>query len=164
MYESSQPFEFENESELKSAFAYLLVKTNDKFKAALQLVQNDIPKALWIAQHWANDVEVLQAKVSLIEAGDDMAMLPTKADLARSLWEMGHSCEHADDRIKALKLFGDVCGYIDKPAPVTTVTVNQNKVMVVEDHGNNDDWQAKAIAQQQNLINGNFIEHDARPN
>lgn len=158
-------FEFENEADLKLAFARLYVRYNDPFKAALDLFPGDVPRALWVAMNWANDPDVVATKAIIVDAGDDLEMLPNKADAARLAWQIAEDKElQPFERIAALKLYMETRGFIDKPVNQTNVVVNENKVMLVTDHGSSETWEEKCAQQQARLLNTKYLEHDATAN
>jgi hypothetical protein len=80
--------------------------------------------------------------------------LPTKADLARMSWTLANTPHMlAEDRMKALRLYADIMGFISKPE--TTINNNiltSNKVMVVRDHGEDNIWEDKLLTQQTRLL------------
>lgn len=157
-------FTFDNESELKQAFAALFMRYGDPFKAALELFKTDTPRALWVAMNWKDDGEVLQLK-TMLSSDDDMALLPTKFDAALAVWKLFEDDKlTAFERIAAWDRYAAIRGFIEKPSTGVTVNVNENKVMLVTDHGNRDDWARKLAKQQHELTTGNYIEHDATAN
>jgi hypothetical protein len=115
---------------------------------------NDEVTARAVAHQWTDNVFVKQFKRELIEEYGEEHFLPTKADLARELYAMGvDKTIEARDRVTALKEYALVRGFIEKVAAVNvnTGTVS-NRVMVVQDHGSDTDWEAKVQKQQTKLI------------
>ena len=147
------------EQKEKAAFAaFLLKEPNEPFKAGLAVFPDDTRKALWIATHWLND-PIVTAEVKRLKAsGADLDGLPTKADLARTVWELTQ-VGPLEDRIKAAKLYGDIRGFIEKPNNAPVVNVNNNRVMVIRDQGSDSDWEAKVAKQQANLLNAAATRH-----
>ncbi len=145
-----------SEEELKAEYARLLLKITDPFKAALQLFPDNTSRALRVANEWPTDPEVVAAQSELLEEDGELSFLPTKADLARNIWDrMQNERVSPDDYAKLGKLYADVRGFIEKPQ--TNVSVNNNvtnnRVMVVRENGTDEDWEAKLRKQQENLTN-----------
>lgn len=146
---------------LKERFAELSLRESDAFKVALVLFPNDTGRALRIANEWPNDPQVQTLRASFVDAEEDgeTAFLPTKADAARLAWNIARDADKmTEDRLKALKLYSEIRGFIEKPQ----VTVNNNtqnvamRVLVVKDHGSNDDWERTLRQQQKRLVNGDY--------
>jgi len=142
----------------KEQFAELSLREPNSFTVALAIYPDDTGKALRIANEWPNDPQVKTLKQSFVDAEEDgeTAFLPTKGELARLIWTLANDTTldawQRDSRIKALRTYGDVRGFIDRPAIVTTnnntQNVQVNKVMVVKSH---DNWERAAIEQQASL-------------
>lgn len=156
------------ESQEKATYAGLLLKERDPFKAALALFPNNTNRALWVANHWPNDPEVIEAKAALVQEGGNMSFLPDKAELARDIWERMQGTTTADGRTipptpddyaKLAKLYADVRGFIEKPQNNQNVTVVVPKAIEVPTHGSNEDWEQAAAKQQQDLLNVSRSRH-----
>ena len=147
----------DEEKQLKAAFARLLLKNpDDPFKAALAVFPDNTSRALRVANEWPGDSEVLNFQAELIEEDGELSFLPTKADLARNIWDKMQSdriC--ADDYAKLGKLYADVRGFIEKPQTNINNNVNNvtNRVMVVRESASDADWEAKLRKQQEELTN-----------
>lgn len=106
-----------DESELKKAFAVELLRfPGEPFKAANEAFPEHPPQwNLWIANNWPANAEVV-AIVKELKADDgELAFLPTKAQLARSIWEKAHEPgTWKEDFTKMAKLYAEVMGFIDK--------------------------------------------------
>lgn len=150
-----------DETEQKRQFAAALLKTpNDAFKAAITVFGDDTSTALSIYLRWSQDPEVIGYMRELEEEMGELHFLPTKAQLARMAYEIGQDSKlHVEDRLKALRLYADVRGFIEKQAPVINNNlITNNKVMLVKDHGSNEAWEQAAMSQQHRLI-----EHASAP-
>ncbi len=145
-----------DEQKLKQQFARELLKTpTEAFKVASRLFGDDTGRALTISHRWPHDPEVLGFMQAAIEDMGDMHFLPTKAEAARAAWEMSQDPRlPADERLKAMRLYSDIRGYIERQGGITVNqnNITQNKVMLVRDHGSNADWEIAATAQQTRLI------------
>ena len=105
------------EAEHKTAFAAELLKTPaDPFRAALAVFPTNTNRALWVANYWPSDAFVTAEMGRLTGEHGELAFLPTKAEAARKAWDMAASEKFIDydDRIKALRLFSEICDYIPK--------------------------------------------------
>lgn len=145
----------ENESEQKAQFALELLKDpSDPFKAALRVFGENTGMALLASNRWPDDPEVLAITQKAVEELGDMHFLPSKADLARLAWNLANNERvDTDNRLKAMRLYGDIRGFIEKQGTVINNNVlTNNKVMVVKDHGTVEDWERGLLQQQNRLI------------
>ena len=155
----------ENEIEQKQRFAVELLKDpNDPFKAALVIFGNDTGSAWLASRRWPDDPIVRAATDAAVEQLGDMHFLPSKAALAREAWTIATNPQiHVEDRLKAMRLYGDVRGFIEKQGTVINNNVlTNNKVMMVKDHGSDDAWERRMMEQQTRLISDADEPH--RPN
>lgn len=143
--------------ELKRAFALELLHTpKNPFGAAQRVLGfEDAGRCMRIYRLWEADPEVRAFKEEfLAELGEDVG-LASKRDQSIDIYAMA-SNENLDPelRIKAHKLYADVRGFIDKPSTTVNanVQINQNRVMIIQDHGSNEAWAAKAAAHQKQLL------------
>lgn len=145
-----------DEQELKKQFARELLKTpTEPFKVASRLFGDDTGRALQVSHRWPHDPEVIGYMQTAIEDMGDLHFLPSKAEAARAAWELSQDQKlDTDNRLKALRLYADIRGYIERQGGITVNqnNITQNKVMVVKDHGSNSDWENAAAAQQAKLI------------
>lgn len=150
-------------ADYRRAFALAwLREPNEPFKAACEVFGTDTKSALYASTFWIRDPEVIAEKERLIAAQDEgeESFLPSKAEALRDLYEYTKSGEHKD-RIAAFKLYAEVRGWMPKGG--TNVNIDQstrttNQVMLVQDMGNDSDWE-KGIAEQQRRL----IENAAAP-
>lgn len=150
-----------DQQKLKLAFADAWLRNpRDAYKAALEITRNDCAASLHIVDKWVWDKEVLDFKKSLIEEFGEEHFLPSKASMVVDILHRAEGAVADDSYVKLMKLAADMRGYIEKPG----ITVNNNsqtnnRVMIVpvghlNDDGtvNADDWENKAIEQQQGLV------------
>lgn len=125
----SEPAE---DSEKKYAFAVELLKTpSDPFRAALSVFSKNTNKALRVANEWPADPFVISEIKRLKEEGE-LSFLPSKADLARSLWERAHSertCN--DDFTKMARLYAEIMDFVPKSSKVEANVKTSSVVQVV---------------------------------
>jgi hypothetical protein len=145
---------------LKEQFAELSLREPDAFKVALVIYPNDTGRALRVANEWPNDPQVKTFRQSFVDAEEDgeTAFLPSKADAARLAWNIARDADKfTEDRLKALKLYSEIRGFIEKQAvAVTQNNITQNRVLIVRDHGTNDEWEKALRSQQKRLVNGDY--------
>ena len=148
-----------NEAEAKGNFARLLLKEpGNPFAVALKVFPGDTKKALRVANEWPSDPEVLALQESATETEGELAFLPTKAKLAREVWDMMHDkYTDAATFAKLGKLYAEIMGLIEKPQVAVTTNVQQitNKVMIVRESVSDAEWERKLLAQQTALQNVN---------
>lgn len=148
------------ELEEKEKFAIAFLDFKDPFKAALFVCEGmPTQKALKMATEWQNDLEVKGFIKAIKDKEESIENLPSKKELAESIWNKMQSCRHPDDFQKLAKLYAEVRGFIEKPDNKPVVTINQNRVMVIKDLGTEEDWQAKAEKQQRDLLNVSTSKH-----
>jgi len=148
------------ELEEKEKFALAFLDFKDPFKAALFVCEGmPTQKALKMATEWPNDLEVKGFIKAIKDKEESIENLPNKKDLAQAIWDKMESCRFPEDYAKLAKLYAEVRGFIEKPDNKPVVTINQNRVMVVKDLGNAEDWQAKAEKQQRDLLNVSTSKH-----
>lgn len=145
----------ETELEQKRRFAVELLKDpNDPFRAALVVFGENTGLALQASSRWPSDPDVLRFTEGAIEDMGDMHFLPSKADLARLAWNVANNERlPTDDRLKAMRLYGDIRGFIERQGTIINNNVlTNNKVMLVKDHGTTEAWEQRLIEQQAKLI------------
>lgn len=105
-----------DESELKTAFAYELLRTpTEPFKAALAVFPDDTSKALKVANYWPTDSFVRVELDRLKDEQGELAFLPTKADLARLIWERAQSQNTSNEDLAKLgKLYAEIMNFVPK--------------------------------------------------
>lgn len=146
-----------SDAEDKRKFALELLKRPDApFEAACLVFGDDTGKALEASTRWPHDPEVMAHMALAVEEVGEMQFLPTKADLARRAWYIANNEKvPVEDQLKALRLYGDIRGFIERQGGVVVNNNNSlisNKVMLVTDHGSTDQWEGSLIEQQTRLI------------
>jgi hypothetical protein len=151
------PFVIETPEQLslrKRLFAEALLKNpSDPFGVALSVIP-DTGEALRAANEWPADFEVIEHQKALLAEHGEAAFLPNKTETARLAYDMASGKKPAiKEQIEALELYGKIRGFIEKPGTTinNTTAVQVNRIMVIKDHGSNDDWERKAVAQQARL-------------
>lgn len=139
-----------NENELKEQFARLLIKYPDNvFYAAKLLFEPNISLCLQIARDWPKDELVISIKNRILIGADYKMLLASKADVAQDVHKIAsNELTHTEYRLKGYELFAKMMGYVEKEGATIN---NVNNVMVVKDHGSNDEWETKLLEQQNKL-------------
>jgi hypothetical protein len=147
--------------ELKKKFAYDLLKDpGDPFKVAFACIDNpndpkSVGKALRMSQLWVRDPLVIAEKERLLTENGAKHFLPSKEEYSREVLDVARSAKDFDSKHKFYKLYAESQGFVEKPT--TNITTNlqniQNRVMVIREKGNDNDWEQNLLAQQDKLIN-----------
>lgn len=138
----------------KEAFAAALVgrADNDPFAAALDVFGADTAGALAASREWPTDPDVLAYIDGLSDVEIDEAGIPTDNDLVREAWRrvrMTHDHEIAFKGIETIRKIRDKGG----EGTGGNTYVDNRKVMVVQNYGSDDEWEAAAREQQIRLVN-----------
>jgi len=144
------PLNIESDLELKQQFATLLLRLNDPFLAAKTIFEPDISRSLYVSQTWPFDPDVIKFKKTLLKQNGKAAYLPTKPEVASELHTIAKQELDTDYRLRAYELFAKIMGYIEKPGAIFNNVSNHN-VLIVKDHGTDDEW-AKKVLEQQNRL------------
>ena len=115
MWASEKPRIDEKVSRDKEAFVQAWLREPDSFKAAAIVVgASNIGRALQISAEWVSDEWVLSRRQELLDEFGEGHFLPTKAAAARLALELHDKSRFSEDKLKALRLFADIMGYIPK--------------------------------------------------
>lgn len=147
------------EAERRKRFAYQLLRDPENvYKAGFAAYPegDGIAHALAMeaATLWPDDSEMIQLQAELIEKYGENHFLPSKSQLAREVFKTVQNGKTAADKTAAAKVYAEIMGFIEKPAPAVQVNQNNitNKVMVVPMAPSNEDWEAKAQRAQAKLF------------
>ena len=141
----------------KEAYAFqLLLCHGNEMEAATAVSPDNMAFRLHIVKYWSQDTYVIAHKKALVAEHGPAFFLPDKYDIGHKLMEIATKAPTSDDRLKALKQFAELMGMVDKAGAINNVNnnVTVNKVMVVQDHGDDDAWEKKALEQQRQLTIG----------
>ncbi|QBZ71722.1 putative terminase small subunit [Pseudomonas phage KP1] len=147
--------------EEKAAFAALLLKERDPFKAALRLFPDNTNRALWVANHWPNDKEVKEEQARLMGVDGGSSLLPSKTELARDIWDRMQGKANAngvivpptaDEYAKLAKLYAEVMTFIEKPQTNLNVNNYVQRVVEVPMFASPEEWEKAASTQQTELL------------
>lgn len=128
--------------EQKQAFAVAWARAVDMpMRAAMAVFPDDLTTQLRAVAILPNDPEVIAEKDRIL-SDDDAPILPTRAQLAMQLWNMATETDahgnprigKPDDQLKALRLFAEVRGFIQKAndKPVGNIEKNVSADAVLE--------------------------------
>lgn len=142
----------------KMKFAAELCRSlSDPYKAALRAF-GDTPDnrayCLQISMEWADDPDV-RAEVKRLyeERGEEDFSVPREL-FAQEVYEFAKKDYlEPEDRIKALKLYAEIRGFVQKPGTVINNSVdNRRAVLVVPRSESEDEWEQRLMAQQARLV------------
>jgi len=150
-----QPWKSPIPNELKPKFAAELLRLGDPNKAAFALLpsNNDTGLAMHLAKLWADDPQVLAEMGRLMQDSTlAKSLLPSKEMQAKDIYAIAQDPRiEVKERLAAHRLYAEVLGHIEKQAAGNVTNVLNQGVMVIKDHGSDDDWEKKAVKQQRTL-------------
>lgn len=143
---------FTDDQKREFALRYLEYR-RDASKAASRLFPYDIAARSAAVIDLPYDPLVNETIDELITKFGHEHFLPGKHELAAKIFDVAESARETDDKVKALKLYADVMGYVEKPGTVVNNNLSQtvNKVMVLREHGSEEEWEARLVEQQRRL-------------
>ena len=134
---------------LKKEFAKLLIKNpDDPFKCAKLLFEPNMSLCFKVARHWPQDAEVVAFKNRQLIGGKYEMLMPTKSEIGMEVYAIAKNDKQTEYRLRSYELFCKMMGYVQKDGATIN---NVNNVMVVKDHGSDDEWESKLLQQQQAL-------------
>lgn len=138
----------------KRDFAFMLLQNPDDVLLAAKAVAGSNANAvLYIVSNWPDDKQVLEYRKELITKYGEEYFLPSKAKIARAVWEDAQKCPDPDARIKFYKLYSDLLGYVkENSVNINNTVVNQNRVMQVQVSASDKDWENEVLQQQTQLM------------
>lgn len=144
------------QEQLKKAFALAwLYEPDSAYAAALKVFGPDTGCALWVADHWQTDPIVTEEKKRLLKEHGSLYFLPDKTQIAREVYNIAKDDKKSgSERLQFYKLYSDLLGFIEPKVMNNNGVINNNqgaKVMVVKDHGTNEQWEDRAKGQQKAL-------------
>lgn len=149
----------EKQIELKKQFAIGLMRDPDKdaHKVAFDLV-TDTGTALEIARCWPKDSIVIAEMNRLQSTKEIGVVLYSKDEQAANILAIAVNTNvDIESRLKAHRLYAELCGHITKEATTISTNIITNHVIKVIDHGSDDEWERKAMGQQEILLDGHAL-------
>jgi len=164
--QEQQPYipDFADNDDLKKAFAIELAQGVNPFVAALNILDQDTPKALWASVNWISDIAVIGYRdvylktVKAVEKPLDKSeiLLKVKA-FAEEKDIHGRYLVEAKDRLNAWKLYSDIQGYTGKVDISTTVNNstenNFTKIVLVKPDPKTIEHQASNLNSKSEIFN-----------
>lgn len=137
----------------KRAFAEALLRCpTEPFRAATAAFGMNTALAMQASQQWVFDPEIYRIQTELLREHGEDAYLPSKAVLIQRIMALADNEQYsAKERLAAYDTVAELRGFKPKKDE-GLVTINNNKVMIVERYGTDDDWSEAARAQQAKLI------------
>lgn len=132
---------WQNDEVLKKAFGVEWAKNTNEFTAACIVFPNDTSASLWASKNWLNDQIVIEARDTYQESGAVELNLLDKEQLAAKLLQFSDETttignrkvyvSEAKDRLKALELYSEIMGFLDKANKNTFNNFVNNEMKVV---------------------------------
>lgn len=145
-----------DETLLKTQFACAWLRNpRNPYAAAMVVFPVDCGRAMLVSREWIFDAEVLAIKEAELAEHGPEGFLPDEFEQARDLYDLAMS-DRIDpkDRLGFHKLYAELRGHIKKEAATVVNNLTDNRsVMIVKDHGTNEEWEAKLQRQQAALVN-----------
>ena len=141
----------ESSNATKLRFAEAFVRSKNAATAALSIFSSP-SEALTQSNILPFDPLVIEEVKRLTEEIGEDGLMPSKASLAMAILKRAEGATDNEEYVKLMKLHCDIRGLIDKPGTNVDVNVQLAPVMVMRDHGTDEEWQAKVSAQQSKLV------------
>lgn len=135
--------DWKNNIELKRQFAIALAEGNNPFESACIVFGKETNKALWASQNWINDPIVTETKQEYTEIATPKRVLLDKDALSLRLLTFSEEkltyngneiyAAEAKDRLAALKLYAEICGFINNKTEINNNNFNtKNNFMEIK--------------------------------
>lgn len=145
--------------DLKIAYAQLLfLDPGNPFECGKKIFPDNTGYACMAAVQWKNDPIVIEEMQRLAEQTPIENLVATKQEALQEAWNMAKDTSvNPKERAAYLRLFSELAEYMPEKSSVKNVQKNEviNRVMMVKDHGEDENWEDKAAEQQRKLINAN---------
>lgn len=137
----------------KQQFAAFMAQGFTPTMSALKIWPHNNGYSAKAAALWQNDPEVLAYIVAAKKGNVGDKAPPTREELVLELLSRANSMED-DDYVKAMRLAAEMMAYMPKGDNAISLTnqIINNRVMVVYDHGTDEEWEAQVKEQQAKLI------------
>jgi len=142
----------EHSLELKKQFASLVAGGSHPFQAAIRIF-GDPNEAVKYYSGLDRDPVVLREVTRLKEECGD-SLLISKEDFAEEVRDAAQNSKDPKAKSSLYSLYAEIRGFVGKNVAVEVNNVT-NKVMVVQSHGSNEDWEKKLKTSQLKLIQSN---------
>lgn len=111
--------DFADSDDLKKAFAIELAQGVNPFEAALTILDNDTPKALWASINWTSDIAVMGYRDAYLKTLKSVEKPLDKSEILSKIRAFAEDKDYhgrylvdAEERLKAWKLYSEVAGFI----------------------------------------------------
>lgn len=143
--------------DLKIAFARLLfLEPGNPFECGKKIFPDNTGYACMAAVQWKNDSVVVEEMERLAAETPIENLVATKQEAMQNAWLMANNTSiNPKERVAALRLFAEMAEYMPEKTSVKNVQKNEviNRVMMVKDHGEDEEWAEKVSEQQRKLTN-----------
>lgn len=143
----------EADRDRKRRFAVALAKDPAEPEvAAREIWPHNTQFMLYIMHHWTKDPEIMAYVEAVYAVVGTAGQLPTQEEYALHLWKLAKKAPDEDTRLKYLRLYAEATGQLKRPAGEGVgVSVTQNRVMVTNNFGSDEEWASKAASSQRAL-------------
>lgn len=143
-----------DEALMKRFAAEQLRKPGQDFEICMAIFSNG-PLAFAAIDLWNADPVVLTERLRLQQEYGERAELPSKETVMLEILALGRDSKLAvRDRLNAYNLYSEMNNYTGRNSGAALAPVNlfANKVMMVTDHGTDEEWEKAAAEQQETLV------------
>lgn len=142
-----------------------LANPQEVYQAGVAAWPDDPREGLMIATVWPHDPEV-QRYCNELHANGASINVPSRETIIQEVLDLGRTAANAElaERLKAYELAAKMMGYIAPPQTNVNnkTTLVNNRVMVVKDHGDANEWERKAKEQQKRLISNHDVSNPTK--
>lgn len=156
--QARQAYEMDEIAQKKAFARALLFNPSDPYRAAITVLgMANTGKALQVHLTWPMDQIVINEQVRLIYEEGEETFLPNKVTVARRVFELAEQQNVvAKDRLAAYKLYAEIMDMVPKTGAIgvghLTVNQNNNRVLVMQNHGSDEEHEQRTMKQQAKLI------------
>lgn len=139
----------------KQQFAIALAKDPaEPWAAAKAVWPYNTGHAVYVLHNWPADPEIKAYVEAVHDVVGTISQLPTPDEYALFIWKLARETRDDEMRLKYLRLYAEARGHLKRPAgDESGVVVNQNRVMIVNGLGSDEEWRQQAVTQQRALQN-----------
>lgn len=118
--------DFADNEELKKAYGVALGQGLDAFNAAMEVFNQELPKALWASLNWIKDPIVIGAKDAYLKTLKQAEKPLDKEELLAEVLETARLAGEFKDKAALLKLYSEIAGFTGKIAIDASTVTNNN--------------------------------------
>lgn len=146
-------------SELKINFAKLLfLDPGNPFACGQKLFPGDVGHACMAAVEWKSDPIVVSEMERLAAETPPESLIATKIETMQRAWRIANDDGvNPKEQVASLRLYAEMAEFMPEKTMTKNINKNEvvNRVMIVKDHGEDENWESKVEEQQRKLVNAN---------